>query len=128
MQDYSISLMLSRNAFLVDIVREKIGRVLKLDSIQSGNAWKGVDMLIFNTWHWWLHKGSKQSYVRDKHAIHKAELQNCLSKLSPTHTYMLIDIYKLLNAWLMYTFNYTNIFQIQIISTLRMNILTLMYY
>ena len=60
LQEYNISLMLSRNSFLVDLVEEKIGRVLKLDSIKNGNSWKGVDMLIFNTWHWWLHKGSKQ--------------------------------------------------------------------
>ncbi|KAF3668275.1 hypothetical protein P3S67_016709 [Capsicum chacoense] len=61
-QDYNVSLILSRNAFLVDLVKEKIGRVLKLDSIQNGDAWKDFDMLIFNTWHWWLHKGSQQSW------------------------------------------------------------------
>ncbi|CAL9128268.1 unnamed protein product, partial [Musa textilis] len=32
-------------------------RVLRLDSIQSGAAWLGVDVLVFNTWHWWTHKG-----------------------------------------------------------------------
>ncbi|PHT43745.1 Protein trichome birefringence-like 43, partial [Capsicum baccatum] len=61
-QDYNVSLILSRNAYLVDLVKEKIGRVLKLDSIQNGDAWKDFDMLIFNTWHWWLHKGSQQSW------------------------------------------------------------------
>ena len=64
--------MLSRNAFLVDLVDTEEGRVLKLDSIENGNTWKGYDMLIFNTWHWWLHKGSKQPYVKRK--PHKTQL------------------------------------------------------
>ncbi|KAK8589015.1 hypothetical protein V6N12_023424 [Hibiscus sabdariffa] len=58
--EYEVSLMLSRNAFLVDVVEEKMGTVLKLDSIGNGESWKGYDFLIFNTWHWWLHKGRKQ--------------------------------------------------------------------
>lgn len=51
-----------RNAFLVDLVKEKRGQVLKLDSINGGIAWKEEDMLIFNTWHWWTHKGHNQGY------------------------------------------------------------------
>ncbi|KAJ4726508.1 Trichome birefringence-like family [Melia azedarach] len=59
---YNISVKIDRNSFLVDIVKEKIGSVLKLDSIRSGDSWIGYDLLIFNTWHWWLHKGSKQPW------------------------------------------------------------------
>lgn len=54
--------MLDRNVYLVDIVRERIGRVLKLDSIVGGKLWKGIDMLIFNTWHWRNHRGPSQPY------------------------------------------------------------------
>ncbi|KAL1145964.1 hypothetical protein V6Z11_A11G336900 [Gossypium hirsutum] len=60
--EYEVSLMLSRNAFLADIVQENIGTVLKLDSIKNGESWKGYDFLIFNTWHWWLHTGRKQPW------------------------------------------------------------------
>ncbi|KAK3027820.1 hypothetical protein RJ639_040570 [Escallonia herrerae] len=59
---YNASIMFFRNAFLVDITSEKIGRVLKLDSIESSKLWKGMDAVIFNSWHWWLHTGRKQPW------------------------------------------------------------------
>ncbi|XP_047312099.1 protein trichome birefringence-like 41 [Impatiens glandulifera] len=71
--DYNVSILFSRNAFLIDLVSEEIGRVLKLDSIENGNSWKGFDMLIFNTWHWWLHKGRKQvwDYIQEGNKIYR---------------------------------------------------------
>uniref|UniRef100_A0A1D1YHD8 Tyrosine--tRNA ligase n=2 Tax=Anthurium amnicola TaxID=1678845 RepID=A0A1D1YHD8_9ARAE len=72
-EDYGVSVMFYRTPYLVDIVQENIGRVLKLDSIQNGNAWLGVDLLIFNSWHWWTHHGSSQpwDYMQEGTAIYK---------------------------------------------------------
>ncbi|KAG9143389.1 hypothetical protein Leryth_017771 [Lithospermum erythrorhizon] len=66
-QDYGVTIMLYRTPYLVDIERRDIGRVLKLNSIQQGDVWTGMDMLIFNSWHWWLHHGESQSwdYIQD---------------------------------------------------------------
>ncbi|KAG8386817.1 hypothetical protein BUALT_Bualt03G0188300 [Buddleja alternifolia] len=58
--DYGVRLLLYRTPYLVDIENQKVGRVLKLDSIRSGNSWRGMDVLIFNSWHWWTHTGSSQ--------------------------------------------------------------------
>lgn len=62
-QDYAVTLHLYRTPYLVDIVRENVGRVLTLDSIQAANAWKDMDMLVFNSWHWWTHSGPSQGYL-----------------------------------------------------------------
>lgn len=55
--------MYLKNEFLVDVVNEDKGIVLKLESITTGDQWKQADMLIFNTFHWWFHTGPSQTYV-----------------------------------------------------------------
>ncbi|XP_074304879.1 protein trichome birefringence-like 40 [Silene latifolia] len=67
-QDYDVSIMLHTSLFLVDIDQDKtMGRVLKLNSLKSGNIWKDIDVLVFNTWLWWYRSGAKQpwDYVQD---------------------------------------------------------------
>ncbi|KAL8229594.1 hypothetical protein R6Q57_014494 [Mikania cordata] len=61
-QEYGLKLSIYRTTTIVDIVNENQGRVLKLDSINQGNAWIGMDMLIFNSWHWWTHVGRDQPW------------------------------------------------------------------
>lgn len=61
MQEHNLTAIYFLTHYLVDIVKEEIGRVLKLDSISSGRVWQQADMLIFNTWHWWPTKGDLQA-------------------------------------------------------------------
>ncbi|KAF5481411.1 hypothetical protein F2P56_002062 [Juglans regia] len=72
-EDYGVKILLYRTPFLVDLVEENGRRVLKLDSIKNGNAWRGMDMLIFNTWHWWTHTGKTQpwDYMQEGNTLYK---------------------------------------------------------
>ncbi|CAI9089112.1 OLC1v1023620C1 [Oldenlandia corymbosa var. corymbosa] len=59
----NLSLKIDRNALLVDVVKENNTRVLRLDSIKgAASRWIGNDVLIFDTWHWWLYTGRKQQW------------------------------------------------------------------
>ncbi|XP_021736225.1 protein trichome birefringence-like 41 [Chenopodium quinoa] len=60
--DYGVRVMIDRSVYLVDVVRRRFGRVLDLDSITGGRLWRGMDMLIFNTWHWWGRRGPTQPW------------------------------------------------------------------
>ncbi|CAJ1959063.1 unnamed protein product [Sphenostylis stenocarpa] len=60
--EYNVSVIVFHSTHLVDIEVEKIGRVLKLDSLKSGSIWKDMDILVFNTWLWWYRRGPKQPW------------------------------------------------------------------
>ncbi|PKA64435.1 hypothetical protein AXF42_Ash007180 [Apostasia shenzhenica] len=61
-EDFNVTISYYLSHYLVDIVSEKIGRVLKLDSIKGGRDWVNADVLIFNTWHWWPRRGLSQPW------------------------------------------------------------------
>ncbi|XP_044958070.1 uncharacterized protein LOC123409169 [Hordeum vulgare subsp. vulgare] len=57
---YNVTLVYYLSHYLVDIVSEKAGRVLKLDKIDESHNWLGADMLVFDSWHWWPRSGKDQ--------------------------------------------------------------------
>ncbi|CAL5403122.1 unnamed protein product [Camellia sinensis] len=60
--DYKLKVMYNQSLFLVDVVRENTGKILKLNSIQGGRKWIGIHMLIFNIWYWWYRRGVTQPW------------------------------------------------------------------
>ncbi|XP_031106485.1 protein trichome birefringence-like 42 [Ipomoea triloba] len=60
--DYELDVTFLKNGFLVDLIHEESGRVLKLDSISRSKQWEDVDVLIFNSYHWWIHTGNLQTW------------------------------------------------------------------
>ncbi|KAK6163191.1 hypothetical protein DH2020_000055 [Rehmannia glutinosa] len=59
--EYGVTVSFYRAPYLVDIDSVQGKRVLRLGEIRgNANAWRGVDLLSFNTGHWWSHKGSLQ--------------------------------------------------------------------
>ncbi|GFP82328.1 protein pmr5, partial [Phtheirospermum japonicum] len=61
--EYGVSVSFYRAPYLVDIDSVQGKRVLRLGDIRgNANAWNGVDVLSFNTGHWWTHKGSLQGW------------------------------------------------------------------
>lgn len=61
--DYGVSVSFYKAPYLVDIDVVQGKRVLRLEEISgNGNAWRNADVLLFNTGHWWTHKGSLQGW------------------------------------------------------------------
>jgi len=79
-EDYDLLVVLYHTTFLVDVVQEDVGRVLKLDSMRNASAWLGAHLLVFNTWHWWTYRGSSQVYGRHPYINYVADREiNCFS-------------------------------------------------
>ncbi|GJM98279.1 hypothetical protein PR202_ga15269 [Eleusine coracana subsp. coracana] len=62
-EDYDVSVVLHYTRFLVDVVKEDVGRVLNLGSMRrKATSWLRADLVVFNTWHWWTYKGAGQEW------------------------------------------------------------------
>ncbi|XP_019155799.1 PREDICTED: protein trichome birefringence-like 38 [Ipomoea nil] len=56
--EYEVEVILFHSEFLIDIEN----RVAKMNSIKSGEIWKQMDVLIFNSGLWWMRRGTKQPW------------------------------------------------------------------
>ena len=54
-EDYGVNISFHRTPYLVDIDVVQGKRILRLEETD-----KNVDVLVFNTGHWWSHQGSLQ--------------------------------------------------------------------
>ncbi|XP_061962980.1 protein PMR5-like [Populus nigra] len=61
--EYDVTISFYKAPYLVDIDVVQGKRVLRLEEISgNANAWRNADVLMFNTGHWWSHKGSLQGW------------------------------------------------------------------
>lgn len=63
MQDFEASIEFSWAPLLVELKEEEENkRVLCLDCIEeNAKHWRGVDVLVFDSAHWWTHSGKWSS-------------------------------------------------------------------
>ncbi|RWV84917.1 hypothetical protein GW17_00053336 [Ensete ventricosum] len=63
-KDYDCSVEFFWSPFLVELKeREDHAKVLRVDQLPgSANRWLGADVMVFNTGHWWTHRGKMRAW------------------------------------------------------------------
>ncbi|MCL7051931.1 hypothetical protein MKW94_016485, partial [Papaver nudicaule] len=49
-----VSIMFNQKPYFVEL-EQTPERVLKIDTISTSDVWKELDIVVFNSWHWWWH-------------------------------------------------------------------------
>nr|GLL45476.1 protein trichome birefringence-like 42 [Ipomoea trifida] len=64
-KDYNVSVEFYWSPFLVQLDSNQAGspKVLRLDKLDpSSKRWKGAEIMVFNTGHWWTHRGKLKAW------------------------------------------------------------------
>ncbi|KAL3652923.1 hypothetical protein CASFOL_002604 [Castilleja foliolosa] len=76
-EDYKCTVEFYVSHFLVHETKAKLGRkktqTLRIDTIDKGSSrWRGADILVFNTAHWWSHSKTKAgiNYYQEGDQVH----------------------------------------------------------
>jgi hypothetical protein len=67
---YDISLEFYLSPFLIQLDENYVNgsKTLRLDTIsETAKQWKGADIMVFNTGHWWTHKGPLKNWDSYEH-------------------------------------------------------------
>lgn len=63
LKDYDCSVEFFWSPFLVELKeREDHAKILRLDKLPAEERrWLGADVMVFNTGHWWTHRGKMRA-------------------------------------------------------------------